>query len=330
MSTPRTIAVAGSTGFVGRAVVRELLSRGFSVRALARSRDKARAVLPVVGNPKLSIVVGDVLESGRAEELLAGADSCINCIGILREDRMEGKTFEGQHVRATRNLVQACEARSVSRFIQISALGVSEDGVCDYQKSKWESENTVRLSSLAWTILRPGLIHGPESEIVQLVKGWASGKSQPWIFMPYFLRMEEDKRVPLGPINMVDPVIQPVAVEDVAIAAAVALEKPEAIGEVYNVVGSEELSWPEMLTFMRDHLPGADRSKPAFGVPGKIMALKAKAAQFIGAGKLLPFDDGMPLMGSQDCRASLDKLHKHLGVRPHAFKASFEKYAATV
>lgn len=329
MKTIRTVAVAGATGFVGRTIVRELLSRGYAVRALVRSRDKAKSVLPVAGNPRLSLVIGDVLESGRAEELIAGADACVNCIGILREDRMAGKTFEGQHVNATRNLVSACESRGVSRFIQISALGVSEDGICDYQKSKWESESCVRLSNLAWSIMRPGMIHGAESEFIAMVKGWVKGEANPWIFIPYFQRMVEDKRVPLGSINLEDPSIQPIAVEDVAISVSAALERSEAVGEVYNLVGSEVLTWPDMLTFMRDRIPGANTHLQPFGVPGKISSLIAKGASLIGAGGLLPHDDGMPLMGAQDSCASLEKVRRQLGVHPRAFRATFEKYAAS-
>jgi len=267
------------------------------------------------------------MESGRAEELIAGADACINAIGILRENRAERKTFENQHITATRNLVSACEARGVKRFIQISALGVSEDGVCEYQRSKWESEKTVRLSSLDWSILRPGMIHGVDSEFVAMAKGWTTGKAQPWFFLPYFQRMIEDKRVPLGSIALQDPIIQPVVVEDVATVAAKCLESAVSVGEVYNVVGSEEISWPEMLRFMRDHIPGSKASLEPFGVPGLVASYAAKAAKLVGLDSLLPHDDGMPLMAAQDSRAALSKLHSHLGIMPRAFRPAFESYA---
>jgi NADH dehydrogenase len=326
MTTPRTIAVAGSTGFVGRNIVRDLLAGGCSVRALVRQRDKARRVLPV-GNPKLTLVVGDVLESGRAEELVSGADACINCIGILREDRAAGLTFEGQHSRATRLLVKACEARPTQRFIQISALGVSEDGIAEYQRSKWESEQTVRLSSLEWTILRPGLIHGPESEFVAMAKSWTTGSAAPWIFLPYFRRMTEDTRVPLGSITMIDPVVQPVFIGDVTKAVLVCLERSETVNEIYNLGGGETIPFPDMLRFMRDHIPGSKTHLEPFGIPGKVASLAAKAAMLAGLGKLVPHDDGMPLMAAEDNTAPTEKVRKHLKFQPREFRESFQSYA---
>ena len=79
----RTVAVAGATGFVGRNMVRELLSRGFGVRALTRSASKAADVLPT--DESLTIVEGDALGSDVLGRLVDGAEACINLVGILRE-----------------------------------------------------------------------------------------------------------------------------------------------------------------------------------------------------------------------------------------------------
>ena len=81
----RTVAVTGATGFVGRNMVRELLSRGFRVRALTRSMSKATDVLPLdaIDNGSLAIVEGDALEPGTIDQLVDGADVCINLVGIL-------------------------------------------------------------------------------------------------------------------------------------------------------------------------------------------------------------------------------------------------------
>jgi NADH dehydrogenase len=326
-----TVALTGASGVVGRALTRELLSRGHAVRALIRSREKARAALP--SDPQLILVQGDISDQGLAERLLDGADACINLLGILRESRGEGskpQTFQRIHIDATRLLVHRCEASGIRRFVQMSALGVSDMGVSRYQRTKFEAEMIVRLSDLDWTIFRPSIIHAPQAEFIQLCKEWAAGHAQPYFFMPYFTRQVEDKRVPLGPVNSVDPIVAPVSAEDVARAFASCLANRNTYGEVYNLVGSQTLTWPQMLAFIRDHVHGAHEEQPIFGIPATHAAYVALAAKHLGLAGLLPFDEGMARMGAMDSVASLTKFREDFGFEPEAFKPSFERYAATV
>ncbi|MEM9374504.1 MAG: SDR family NAD(P)-dependent oxidoreductase, partial [Planctomycetota bacterium] len=106
---PGTVAVTGATGFVGRSIVRELLVRGWSVRAFARSEAKARKVLPEGAG--LSVVQGGILDRDRLDELLDGADACVHLVGIIREAGGQ-QTFENMHAEATRRVIRAGEKRS--------------------------------------------------------------------------------------------------------------------------------------------------------------------------------------------------------------------------
>ncbi|HYE60819.1 MAG TPA: NAD(P)H-binding protein [Phycisphaerales bacterium] len=326
----KTVAVTGASGFVGRWMVRELLARGYGVRALVRSREKAREVLP--NGPVL--VVGDISDAGKAEELLEGCGACINLLGIIRETRGDSgqrpQTFQRIHVDATRMLVAKCQERGVRRFVQMSAINATDAGQTEYQRTKFEAEMLVRLSDLDWTIFRPSFIHGPDGEFVQMVKGWAKGHAAPYVFIPYFTRSVEDKRVPLGPVHDIDPKVAPVYVGDVAHAFVVSLENQRTFGEVYNLVGSETLSFPDMLRFMRDHIHGAHENQPVFGLPSHVGANVAKGAKALGMGGLLPFDEGMAKMGAMDTTASLTKFREHTGIEPAPFKASFKTYAGQV
>lgn len=326
MTTPRTVALTGASGFVGRHVARELLAAGFLVTALVRDRAKARRVLPA----GITLVVGDALDQAAADELLANADACVNLIGIIRERRAEGATFEKAHTRATRSLVSRCQALGVRRFLQMSALGVRDVYVSEYQRTKWEAELIVRRSDLDWTILRPALIHGPEGEFTTIMKGWVTGHQAPWLFLPYFTRGVEDKRVPLGSVRHVDPIVQPVAVTDVARVFAACLKTPASIGEVYNVAGGEPLSWPDMLRHVRDNVPGANTGLQPHGMPANVAAGAARAAAAFGLGDLLPFDEGMARMGGEDATAALDKLTTDLGVTPAPFRSAFNEYAGAL
>ncbi len=325
-----TIALAGATGFVGRCIARELLSRGHAVRALVRDRDKARRVLPADQDAGLGLVQGDPLTPDALRELLDGADACINAIGIIRESPGV-QTFKRVHVDTTRALVTACREHRVARYIQVSALGVHDEGKTGYQKSKFEAEQLVRRSGLDWTILRPSMIHGPDGEFVRTAAKWCRGKAPPWIFLPYFNRGEVvDASVPMPATHRVEPTVQPVSVRDVAQAAAECLDRPESIGEVYNLPGPETLTWPQLLRHMRDTLPGADGELEPRPIPSEKAAAIARLAARLGLGSLLPFDEGMAILGALDNTAAPGKARAHLGFDPRPFRETFKSYAAQI
>lgn len=323
----KTIAVTGSTGFVGRNLVPALLEAGYHVRALARSREKAREVLP--NDSRVIVILGDGANPSDARELLRGADACINLVGIIREDRRKGQTFQRCHVDLTRVLVSACEELGVHRFLQMSAMGVSDVGVSAYQLSKWDGEAAVRFSSLKWTILRPGLIHGPDGEFTKMAQQWVKGEAAPFFFLPYFTGGKPDARVPLGGVNPKDPLVAPIAVEDVCAAFVASINNQKAEGEVYNLCGPDTMSWPTFLRTLRDNTPGAHNLSP-FGIPSEPVALAAKAADFVGLGALLPFDEGMAKMGAEDSTAETTKAKRDLGFKPRPFAPSYAKYAAAL
>ncbi len=324
MSHPLTVAVTGSTGFVGRHIVRELLERGHIVRALARSNDKVANVFP--RSDRLSIVAGDIFDPIAVGELFTACDACIHLIGIIRE--VGRARFKRLHVDATQIVVDACRVAGAKRLIHMSALGVSDEGICEYQRTKFEAEMIVRRSGLDWTIFRPSTIHGPGGEFTQLVADWVRGDAQPKFFLPYFKRPHTDESVPLGPTKYEDPVMAPVYVNDVAAAFVSALETPATIGEVYPLAGPETLSWPEFLKFFQSITPDANDKLRPVGIPADLAAYAAMGAKLVGLGAFLPFDAGMALMGGQDSTASADKLHAHMNITLRPLRETAASYAA--
>jgi uncharacterized protein YbjT (DUF2867 family) len=329
MTDQRIIAVAGATGFVGRYVVRELLSRGLRVRGLVRDRAKARAVLPA--EEGLRLIQGTADDGEALAGLCAGASGVVNAIGILRETR--GSTFQRQHVETTRNLVEAAQeagGAGPARFIQISALGVSDDSKAEYIRTKWEAEQIVRRSGLPWTIFRPSIVHGMGSDFLKTAKGWVTGEEQPWFFLPYFTRAVPSDEAFMAASRREIPRIAPVAVEDVAWAVGEALRRSEAAGEIINLAGPEELSWPEMLEEIKGAVPHSLEKLRPLGVPSELAAMKARVMRMLGMGGLLPFDEGMAIMGAMDSVASADKARALLGFNPRPFRATLRRYAAAI
>ncbi len=326
--------MTGCTGFVGRYVVGELLSRGHQVRGLIRDVDKAREVFGRTVPAGLSTVAGDVCDPGALDALVRGSDAVIHLVGIIREERGESsdepQSFERMHVYATRAILDACQRAGVSRYLHMSALGVGPEGRSAYQKTKWAAEQSVRAGGLDWTIFRPGLIHGPDGEFIQTMAELASGEVAPFVFIPYFARGRVDHRVIAGAVTYEPASTQPIAVQDVALAFANALETTRAIGEVYNLVGPEALDWRELAEFLRDTLHGTKKSMGVWYVPGEHAAAAARFAKTIGLGKLLPFDEGQALMAIEDTTADPTKARADLNLNPRPFRRTVLEYAAQV
>lgn len=332
--TITTVAVTGSSGFVGRSVVRELLGRGLKVRALVRDHAKARQAFGSPLPAGLELVTGDVCDAKVLDELVRPAQAAVHLVGIIREVRGDTghtpQTFRRMHVQATLEILDACRRNNVARYLHMSALGVSPEGQAEYQKTKWEAECAVRRSGLEWTIFRPALIHGPDGEFIQMLGKIASGEVPPYLFIPYFAKGRVDHSVPMGAVTFEPAGVQPVFVGDVAFAFAQALSAQESIGEVYNLVGSERLDWQQLCMAVRDELPGASKRMPVWYIPGAHAAIIADVASKIGLAGLLPFDKGQALMAVEDGTADPAKARIDLGLSPKPFRATLRGYASRV
>lgn len=310
--------MTGGTGFVGRAVVRELQERGWTVRVLARDPSKARRVLPQGSG--LEVVEGGVLDRSALGRLVDGAEACVHLIGIIREGKGK-QTFENMHAEATRRVVRACEeagGERALRYCQMSALGVGDDSAIPYQKTKRDGERAVEASSLRWTIFRPGLIHGPEGEFTQMVADWVRGRAAPFVFVPYFT----EGWLPIGK----GAATAPCRVEDVAGAFCGALEREGAVGRTYELAGPDEIPFDDLLRMFKKYVPGS-RPLPILGVPVRVALIQARLASAVGLGGLLPFDEGMARMATEPSVSASTLARAELGFDPMPFEQSLNTYA---
>src|SRR5512134_2564175 len=109
------IFVTAGTGFVGTSVIRALLAHGFLVRALVRSGSER----DLKGFEAIERTPGDLMAP---ETLTPTVDDCaaiIHLVGIIRERRARGATFEALHTRATENMLRLAKAAGVPRFLHM-------------------------------------------------------------------------------------------------------------------------------------------------------------------------------------------------------------------
>ena len=128
------VALFGGTGFVGGYLTDALIAAGHRPSLLVRknSANKLRKA------EACRLTVGDITSQQAIETTLSACDALIYNIGILRENRRQGITFEELQYRGVRRVVEAAMRLDVSRVLLMSANGVKSPGT-PYQASKFRA-----------------------------------------------------------------------------------------------------------------------------------------------------------------------------------------------
>jgi NADH dehydrogenase len=220
------VLVTGGTGFVGRYLVRELKARGYRVSLLVRPESK-------VPEDCLDCEVfpGNIWQGATLQQAFSyRPDAVIHLVGIIQPYKQD--TFERVHVVGTKNLVGYAEGAEVERFIHMSALGARADSPSQYHRTKWAAEEIVRSSRLNYTIFRPSIIFGEESQFIKTLIGLL--------------------RIPLVTpvVGLGSNKLQPIYVGDVARFFVDALDNPVSLGKTLELGGPRFMEFDRILDLL--------------------------------------------------------------------------------
>lgn len=145
---PHTILVVGAHGFLGGYIAAALRRQGFRVVDGVRK--------PRLGHPdERRCDLTHMQAPPDWNDALAGVDAVVNAAGILRPT--PGQSFEDVHVLGPMALAQACVAHGVRHFVQVSALGVADDG--EFIASKHRFDVQLLALPLRAVVLRPSVVY---------------------------------------------------------------------------------------------------------------------------------------------------------------------------
>jgi uncharacterized protein YbjT (DUF2867 family) len=145
----KRVLVAGATGYLGAFVAREFASRGYSVRALARSPRKLKALEDSLDE----IVEAEITRPGTLRDVCGGMDVVFSSVGITRQ--RDGLTFQDVDYQGNRNLLDVALRAGVERFVYVSVLHDPELRSLAIVRAHEDFAADLKASGIGHSVVRP-------------------------------------------------------------------------------------------------------------------------------------------------------------------------------
>jgi uncharacterized protein YbjT (DUF2867 family) len=211
------ILVTGATGFIGRALMRQLLETGRDVRVMIRpSRRSPR--LPK--GRAIDVAVVSLADERAIRAALKGVDVIFHLAGAEWQGR--NANLLAVDMQGTENLARMAAEANVKRIITVSHLGASRASGYPVFKAKGVAEEHIRRSGVPHTIFRSSLVFGPEDHFTTSIARLLQGS-------PFFFPLPGSWRT----------LVQPLWVEDLVTVLLWSLAEETAINRTYEIGGSE-------------------------------------------------------------------------------------------
>ena len=165
---PKNCLIFGSSGQIGRTLIRKLTQNNLKVTAVTRNLHQKGYILKTQANPGyLDIVETNIFDLNKIDLLIKKADVCINLVGILFEKG--SNNFTNIHEKFPGMISNLCEKHKISKFIHLSALGIENAKDSKYATSKIRGEIEVRKHFKNAIILKPSIIYSVDDNFTTML-----------------------------------------------------------------------------------------------------------------------------------------------------------------
>ena len=238
------IAVFGGSGFLGRAIVRQLVAAGMTARVAVRHPETMMAPDTTARGGHALSVYADVADETSVARALDGCDAAVNAVGLYVERRTEA--FREVHERGAMHLARQSARAGVKALVHISGIGADLNSQSSYVRSRARGELLATEAFPGTTILRPSVLFGPGDKFLNTLIAMA-------------------RRSPvLALFGAGDTRLQPVYVGDVGEAVLRVLTTPSSQGKIYELGGPQIYRYRALIELV---LKEAGRSRILLPLP---------------------------------------------------------------
>ena len=160
----KNILLAGSTGYLGVYIAKELQQRSCFFRVIARSPEKLE-----LNNIKANeILKAELTDPDSIRDCCKGIDVVISTVGITKQK--DGLTYMDVDYQANMNLLKEAKNNGVKKFIYVSVLNgekLSNLKICDAKEMFVEQ---LKKSGIDYCVVRPNGFFSDMSELFNMAK----------------------------------------------------------------------------------------------------------------------------------------------------------------
>jgi uncharacterized protein YbjT (DUF2867 family) len=227
-SSPYSIMVTGSTGFIGSRLVSMLSSNGYTVTGLSRKK------LPNEKNVKY--VQADVFDKDQLSEAMKGIEVAYYLLHSMEGNKDQWQQFASREKIQAENFLYAATKAGVKRIIYLGGLVNDSLDLSPHMKSRKEVGEILASGNIPVTEFRASLIIG------------AQGGS--YAMLRYLV-----ERLPIMVCpSWVKSLAQPIAVDDVVYYLAKSLTKSETEGQIFEIGGPDKMTYEELMRVYSSYL----------------------------------------------------------------------------
>ncbi|MGB5491359.1 MAG: NAD(P)H-binding protein [Woeseiaceae bacterium] len=212
--------VFGASGYIGSHLAPYLAARGLPVRATSRNIE----VIEGRDWQNVELAQADALQPETLDRVLKDVDVAY----YLVHSMAAGKNFPELDATAARNFADAAARQGVSRIVYLGGL-VPKSPKSTHLRSRKETGDILRAGSVAVTEIRAGMIIGPGSAAWEVIRDLVN--HLPFMITP---RWVFSRSTPIALSNLLT-----------YLADAPVLE--ETAGKIYDVGGSDDLTYAEIM-----------------------------------------------------------------------------------